>query len=298
MTMVDVDPKIISGNKLAKEIKAEIAIEVEKIIAEGGERPHLAAVIVGDDGASRTYVNAKVKDCEKVGFTSTEARMPAETSEEDLLAKVRELNANVDIDGIIVQLPLPKHINVDKVIGEIDPSKDVDGFHPQNIGRMNLGWPTYISATPYGITEMLKRYHIKTAGKHCVVIGRSDIVGTPASVLMSRKGMDCTVTICHSRTTNLEDICSMADILIVAIGKPEFVTKEMVKDGAIVIDVGIHRLDDPSAAKGFRLKGDVKYDEVYLKASMITPVPGGVGPMTRAGLLINTLKSAKKEVYK
>ena len=293
--MTITDSKIIDGKQLAKTIQLEIAEEVESFVGNGGKQPNLAAVLVGDDGASRTYVNAKVAACKRCGFTSTSIHLPSHISQEDLLAKVRELNADKDIDGIIVQLPLPDHIEVDLVTSEIDPAKDVDGFHPESIGKMNLGWDTYISATPFGITQMLKRYKIETEGKHCVVIGRSDIVGTPMSILMSRKGMDATVTCVHSRTKDLKAITKLADILIVAIGKAEFVTADMVKDGAVVIDVGIHRVEDSSAKKGFRLKGDVKFEEVAQKASMISPVPGGVGPMTITGLLINTLKAAKNK---
>lgn len=294
--MTSIDSKIISGKDLAKTIQGEIAEEVADFVASGGKKPHLCAILVGDDGASRTYVNAKVAACERCGFESTSVHLDAAISQEDLLAEVRKLNENPDVDGIIVQLPLPDHITVSKVTSEIDPSKDVDGFHPESIGKMNLGWPTFISATPYGIVQMIKRYNIETSGKHCVVIGRSDIVGTPMSVLMSRKGMDATVTVVHSRTKNLEEITKQADILIVALGQPEFVKAEMVKDGAVVIDVGIHRIEDETAKRGFRLKGDVKFEEVSQKASMITPVPGGVGPMTITGLLMNTLKSAKKEI--
>lgn len=289
MTITD---KIIDGKALAKTIQEEIGEDVKAFVANGGKQPNLAAVLVGQDGASRTYVNAKVKACERCGFTSTLVNLEANISEEELLAEVRKLNTNDDVDGIIVQLPLPDHIDVDKVTLEINPKKDVDGFHPESIGKMNLGWDTYVAATPYGITQMLKRYDIETSGKHCVVIGRSDIVGTPMSVLMSRKGMDATVTIVHSRTKDLAAITKQADILIVAIGKPEFVTAEMVKDGAVVIDVGIHRIEDASAKRGFRLKGDVKFDEVAEKVAMISPVPGGVGPMTITGLLMNTFKAA------
>ena len=285
MTITD---KIIDGKALAKTIQEEIGEDVKAFVANGGKQPNLAAVLVGQDGASRTYVNAKVKACERCGFTSTLVNLEANISEEELLAEVRKLNTNDDVDGIIVQLPLPDHIDVDKVTLEINPKKDVDGFHPESIGKMNLGWDTYVAATPYGITQMLKRYDIETSGKHCVVIGRSDIVGTPMSVLMSRKGMDATVTIVHSRTKDLAAITKQADILIVAIGKPEFVTAEMVKDGAVVIDVGIHRIEDNSKKNGFRLIGDVKFDEVSSVSSFISPVPGGVGPMTIASLLMNT----------
>jgi methylenetetrahydrofolate dehydrogenase (NADP+)/methenyltetrahydrofolate cyclohydrolase len=259
----------------------------------------LAAIIVGQDGASLTYVNNKVKSCERVGFKSTHVALPENTTEEELLAEVRKINENPEIDGLIVQLPLPKHLSADKVIQTIAPEKDVDGFHPINVGRMALSMPTYISATPNGILELLKRYKIETSGKHCVVIGRSNIVGSPMSILMYQNSYpgNCTVTVCHSRTQNLEEITKSADILIVALGKPEFVTANMVKDGAVVIDVGIHRIEDSTKKSGFRLLGDVKFDEVSSKCSYITPVPGGVGLMTIASLLTNTLKAAKKEVY-
>ncbi|MDA0314638.1 MAG: bifunctional methylenetetrahydrofolate dehydrogenase/methenyltetrahydrofolate cyclohydrolase FolD [Bacteroidetes bacterium] len=290
---------LIDGKKTAQDIKDEIRLRVEEILAEGGKRPHLAAILVGEDGASQTYVGAKVKACEEVGFTSTLVRLPAEVSEEELLAAVEEINHNLDIDGLIVQLPLPKHISVDKVTNRIRPEKDVDGFTPANVGRMTLNWPAYVAATPYGIVELLKRYQIETSGKHCVVIGRSHIVGSPMSILMARNGYpgNATVTLTHSKTKNLESICKTADILIVAIGKPEFVTADMVKPGVVVIDVGIHRIADESKKSGFRLIGDVKYEEVAPIASAITPVPGGVGPMTIAALLYNTLQSSEKKVF-
>jgi methylenetetrahydrofolate dehydrogenase (NADP+)/methenyltetrahydrofolate cyclohydrolase len=290
---------LIDGKKTAQDIKNEIAARVGEILAEGGKRPHLAAILVGADGASQTYVGAKVKACEEVGFTSTLVRLSAEVSEEELLATVEEINQNADIDGLIVQLPLPKHISVDKVTNCIRPEKDVDGFTPANVGRMTLNWPAYVAATPYGIVELLKRYQIETSGKHCVVIGRSHIVGSPMSILMARNGYpgNATVTLTHSRTENLAAICKTADILIVAIGKPEFVTADMVKPGAVVIDVGIHRIADESKKTGFRLIGDVNYAEVAPLASAITPVPGGVGPMTIAALLYNTLQSAEKKVF-
>ena len=290
---------LIDGKKTAQEIKNEIAARVAEIKLEGGKQPHLAAILVGEDGASQTYVGAKVKACEEVGFTSTLVRLSTEVSEEELLRTVEDINQNQDIDGLIVQLPLPKHISVDKVTNRIRPEKDVDGFTPANVGRMTLNWPAYVAATPYGIIELLKRYQIETSGKHCVVIGRSHIVGSPMSILMARNGYpgNATVTLTHSRTENLAAICQTADILIVAIGKPEFVTADMVKPGAVVIDVGIHRIADETKKTGFRLIGDVKYDEVAPLASAITPVPGGVGPMTIAALLYNTLQSAEKKVF-
>ena len=290
---------LIDGKKTAQDIKNEIAARVAEIIQAGGKQPHLAAILVGEDGASQTYVGAKVKACEEVGFTSTLVRLAAEVSEEELLRTVEEINQNPDIDGLIVQLPLPAHISVDKVTNHIRPEKDVDGFTPANVGRMTLNWPAYVAATPYGIVELLKRYQIETSGKHCVVIGRSHIVGSPMSILMARNGYpgNATVTLTHSRTKDLATICKTADILIVAIGKPEFVTAEMVKPGAVVIDVGIHRIADETKKTGFRLIGDVKYDEVAPIASAITPVPGGVGPMTIAALLYNTLQSAEKMVF-
>jgi methylenetetrahydrofolate dehydrogenase (NADP+)/methenyltetrahydrofolate cyclohydrolase len=290
---------LIDGKKTAQDIKNEIAARVAEIKQEGGKQPHLAAILVGEDGASQTYVGAKVKACEEVGFTSTLVRLSAEVSEEELLRTVEEINQNPDIDGLIVQLPLPKHISVDKVTNRIRPEKDVDGFTPANVGRMTLNWPAYVAATPYGIVELLKRYQIETSGKHCVVIGRSHIVGSPMSILMARNGNpgNATVTLTHSKTKDLAAICKTADILIVAIGKPEFVTADMVKPGAVVIDVGIHRVEDASKKSGFRLIGDVKYEEVAPLASAITPVPGGVGPMTIAALLYNTLQSAEKKVF-
>lgn len=290
---------LIDGKKTSQDIKNEIAARVAEIKTEGGKIPHLAAILVGSDGASQTYVGAKVKACHEIGFESTLVRLDDTISEEELLAKVEEINANPDIDGLIVQLPLPKHISVEKVTDKIKPEKDVDGFTPSNVGRMALNWPAYVAATPYGIVELLKRYNIETSGKHCVVIGRSHIVGSPMSILMARNGYpgNATVTLTHSRTQNLKEIAQTADILIVALGKPEFVTADMVKPGAVVIDVGIHRVEDASKKSGFRLIGDVKFDEVAEKASAITPVPGGVGPMTIASLLYNTLLAAEKKVY-
>ena len=283
--------KLLDGKATARELKEEIAAKVKAIREQGGKVPHLAAVIVGDDGASHTYVNNKVLACKEVGFDSTLVTLPASTTEAELLAKVDELNRDPAIDGFIVQVPLPAHIDEDKVTEAIDPRKDVDGFHPANLGKMMLGLPTFISATPNGIMELLKRNRIETSGKHCVVVGRSNIVGTPMAVLMSRNSEpgNCTVTLVHSRTRNMKEICASADILIVAIGKPEFVGADMVKDGAVVIDVGTTRVPDSSRPKGFRLAGDVDFDAVKDKCSWITPVPGGVGPMTIASLMQNTL---------
>lgn len=292
--------QIIDGKLISLQIQDEIATEVKTIKANNGKIPHLAAILVGNDGASETYVGAKVKACEKIGFKSTLVRLSAETTEQELLYIVEGLNNDADIDGYIVQLPLPKHINEHKIVEAIAPQKDVDGFHPQNIGRMALNLPTYLPATPYGIMQLLERYKIDTAGKHCVVIGRSHIVGSPMSILMARNTNpgNCTVTMCHSRTANLKEFTLKADILIVALGKAEFVTADMVKDGVVVIDVGITRVASSETKSGFKLLGDVKYDEVAAKSSYITPVPGGVGPMTIASLLMNTLKASKKEVYK
>jgi methylenetetrahydrofolate dehydrogenase (NADP+)/methenyltetrahydrofolate cyclohydrolase len=287
--------QIIDGKQTSLQIQEELSVEVNKIKNEGGRIPHLAAVLVGEDGASITYVNAKVKACERIGYKSSLIRMSSSTTQEELLNKIADLNNDQDIDGFIVQLPLPDHIDETAVTLAISPDKDVDGFHPQNVGRMALGLPTYLPATPNGIVELLKRYNIETSGKNCVVVGRSHIVGSPMSILMSRKDNpgNATVTLTHSRTNDITSITKEADILIVAIGKPEFITADMVKDGAVVIDVGIHRIEDSSAKRGFRLKGDVKFDEVSEKASFITPVPGGVGPMTIASLLMNTLKAAQ-----
>lgn len=290
---------IIDGKLISLQIQEEIKQEVSAMKERGGRVPHLAAVLVGNDGASETYVGGKVKACENVGFKSTLVRLEERTTEQELLHIVEGLNSDPDIDGYIVQLPLPKHINEIRIVEAVDPKKDVDGFHPQNVGRMALNLPTYLPATPYGILQLLERYKIDTAGKHCVVIGRSHIVGSPMSILMARNNMpgNCTVTLCHSRTHNLTEYTRKADILIVALGKPEFVTADMVKDGVVVIDVGITRVTSDTTKSGFRLLGDVKYDEVAAKASYITPVPGGVGPMTIASLLMNTLKACKKEVY-
>lgn len=285
--------KILDGLQTSKDIKAEIKEWADSIKAEGKKAPHLAAVLVGMDGASRTYVNAKVKDCAQVGFESTLIELPETISEEELLQTVDKLNNQEDLDGFIVQLPLPKHIDEQKVIEAIDPNKDVDGFHPASVGKMLLNLDTFIPATPYGIIEMLGRYGVETSGKHCVVIGRSHIVGSPVSVLMARNANpgNATVTLTHSRTQNLEEITRSADILIVALGRAEFVTADMIKEGAVIVDVGITRIDDATRKSGFRLLGDVKFDEVAEKASYITPVPGGVGPMTRAMLLKNTQRA-------
>lgn len=284
---------LLDGKATSNAIKEEIAKEVEKIVSAGKKVPHLAAVLVGEDGASQTYVSSKVKSCEKVGFKSTLVRLSAETTEEELLKTIEDLNSNDDIDGFIVQLPLPKHINEDKVTLAVAPWKDVDGFHPENVGRMSLGLTTFLPATPNGIMEMLGRFNIETSGKNCVVIGRSNIVGTPMSILMSRNtnSGNATVTLAHSRTKNLAEITRRADIIIVAIGKPRFLTVDMVGEGAVVVDVGIHRIEDASKKSGFRLVGDVDYDNVAPKCSAISPVPGGVGPMTIASLLQNTLKA-------
>jgi methylenetetrahydrofolate dehydrogenase (NADP+) / methenyltetrahydrofolate cyclohydrolase len=291
--------ELIDGKKISDQIKEEIAAEVEQIKAKGGKIPHLAAILVGNDGGSITYVNNKVLACEKVGFKSTLILFEDTITEEELLNKVQEVNNDPDIDGLIVQLPLPKHISSDKVTEAVSPHKDVDGFHPVNVGRMVANLPAFLPATPAGILELLKRYHIETKGKHCVVIGRSHIVGSPMSILMAKNAYpgNCTVTICHSHTHNLKEICLQADIIIAALGKPEFVTADMVKEGAVIIDVGTTRVKSDVTKSGFKLKGDVKFDEVAPKCSYITPVPGGVGPMTIASLLLNTLKSAKKEVY-
>ena len=289
---------IIDGKKISLDLQVEIAAEVKELIAKGNKQPHLAAILVGDDPASQTYVNNKVKACDNVGFKSTLIRFEAYVSEKKLLAKIEELNNDTDIDGYIVQLPLPRHISEQKIIEAIKPSKDVDGFHPINVGRLVLNFPTYVSATPFGIVQLLERYNIPTDGKHCVVIGRSHIVGSPMSILMAKNTnlANCTVTLCHSRTQNLKEHTLNADIIIAAIGKPNFVTADMIKEGAVIIDVGINRVDDLTTKKGFRLVGDVKFDEVSQKASYITPVPGGVGPMTIASLLKNTLLAAKREV--
>ncbi len=291
--------QIIDGKLVASEIKKEIASEVEKMIHSGKKPPHLAAILVGHDGASETYVAHKIKDCAEVGFISTLARFDDDVTEDELLDKVHEFNNNSDIDGFIVQLPLPEHISEQKVIESINPVKDVDGFHPINVGRLVIGLPCYLSATPAGIMDLIKWYNIDTKGKHCVVIGRSNIVGKPVSILLGQKAYpgDCTVSLCHSRTANLAEMAASADILIAALGMPEFVTGQMVKKGAVVIDVGTTRIPSGDTKSGYKLKGDVKFDEVADKCSFITPVPGGVGPMTRVSLLKNTLKAARKEIY-
>ena len=288
---------LIDGKKTSLELQAEIAIEVKELISKGKKQPHLAAILVGDDPASQTYVNSKVKACQNVGFKSTLVQFESNVSEHKLLSKIEELNNDDDIDGYIVQLPLPRHISEQKIIEAIRPSKDVDGFHPINVGRLVLNLPTYVSATPYGIVHLLERYNIPTEGKHCVVIGRSNIVGSPMSILMARNTnlANCTVTLCHSKTKDLKEHTLQADIVIAAIGRPNFVTADMIKQGAVVIDVGINRVDDATTKNGYKLVGDVKFDEVSKKAGYITPVPGGVGPMTIASLLKNTLIAAKKE---
>lgn len=284
---------LIDGKKTAEEIKKEIAEEVKAIVATGKRAPHLAAVLVGHDGGSESYVAFKIKDCAEVGFRSSLIRFEDDITEFELLAKVHELNNDPDLDGFIVQLPLPKHISEQKVIEAIDSRKDVDGFHPENVGRLVLGMPAFLSATPFGIIELLKRYHIPTSGKNCVIVGRSNIVGRPLSILMSQKAVNSTVTVAHSQTKDLEKVCAEADILIAALGSPEFIKANMVKEGAVVIDVGTTRISAPETKSGWKLKGDVKFDEVASKCSYITPVPGGVGPMTRVSLLQNTLLAAK-----
>jgi methylenetetrahydrofolate dehydrogenase (NADP+) / methenyltetrahydrofolate cyclohydrolase len=286
---------IIDGKKVASEIKHEIAEEVAKLKSEGKKVPHLVAVLVGNDGSSETYVANKVKDCEEVGFKSTVIRFGSEVKETVLLKTIEELNGDHDVDGFIVQLPLPAHISENKVIEAIDPLKDADGFHPVNIGKMVIGLRGYLPATPFGIIELIKRYGIETSGKNCVVIGRSNIVGRPVSILLSQKGIDATVTVVHSRTKNIKNIISQADIIIAAIGSPGFVTGEMVKEGAAVFDVGTTRIASSETKSGYKLTGDVDFMSVAPKCSFITPVPGGVGPMTRISLLRNTLLAAKKD---
>jgi len=290
--------ELIDGKNIAEQIRSEIATEVRKMIDADQKVPHLGAIMVGEDTASMTYVANKEKDCKEVGFISSVYKYPETISEKDLLASIEFLNNDEEIDGFIVQLPLPAHISTNKVIAAIKPEKDVDGFTPVNIGNMTLNLPSYISATPYGIMQLLQRSGVETEGKHCVVVGRSNIVGTPVSILMSRNNIkaNATVTLCHSKTNNLKEICLTADILIAAIGKPEFIKADMVKEGAVVIDVGIHRVPSSESKSGFKLIGDVAFDEVSKKCSKITPVPGGVGPMTRVSLLMNTLKAAKKEI--
>jgi methylenetetrahydrofolate dehydrogenase (NADP+) / methenyltetrahydrofolate cyclohydrolase len=290
--------KLLDGKALSDQLKKEIAEEVKSFIAGGGKTPHLAAIIVGADPASQTYVNSKIKDCHEVGFSSTHLELEASITEEELLKKIDLINNDPDIDGLIVQLPLPPHISVNKVTERISPAKDVDGFHPVNIGRMNKNLPAYISATPYGVVQMLERYNIDTRGKHCVVVGRSNIVGSPMSILMAadRQPGNCTVTLCHKNTQNLAEFTRQADIIIVAVGIPGLIKGDMVKEGVVVIDVGTTRVKDDTKKSGFTLKGDVEFNEVAPKASFITPVPGGVGPMTRFALLKNTLLSAQKAI--
>ena len=287
--------QLIDGNRVADEIKAEINAEVNAMKLQGLRAPHLAAILVGNDGASETYVAHKVKACEQTGFKSSLIRYDDDVAEDELLRQIDSLNANDEIDGFIVQLPLPKHINEQAIIEAISPSKDVDGFHPVNVGRMTIGLPCFVSATPAGIMELFRRYDIDTCGKHCVVIGRSNIVGKPVSILMAQKAApgDATVTVCHSRTKNISEITRQADIIIAAIGQPDFVTADMVKEGAVVIDVGTTRVASSETTSGWRLKGDVKFDEVAPRCSYITPVPGGVGPMTIVSLMRNTLQAAK-----
>ncbi|MGB3524520.1 MAG: bifunctional 5,10-methylenetetrahydrofolate dehydrogenase/5,10-methenyltetrahydrofolate cyclohydrolase [Flavobacteriales bacterium] len=284
----------LDGIECGKALRARIAGETQKVLKSRGHVPHLAAILVGEDAASQTYVASKVKSCEEVGFRSTLLKRSAEITEAELMEMVAQLNEDPEVDGFIVQLPLPKHIDEERVTLAIDPAKDVDGFHPQNLGRMMLGLPGFLPATPNGIVELLKFYEIPTEGKHCVVVGRSNIVGTPMSILMSRNTYpgNCTVTITHSRTKDLPSITREADILIVAIGRAGFITADMVKDGAVVVDVGIHRVEDASRKRGYRISGDVNFDEVASKCAWITPVPGGVGPMTVTSLLLNTLKAA------
>ena len=292
--------QLIDGKAIAAQIKNEIAAEVNEILANGGKRPHLAAILVGHDGGSETYVASKVKACEECGFTSTLIRYEADITEKELLAKVEELNNDADVDGFIVQLPLPKHIDEQKVTEAIDYRKDVDGFHPVNAGRLAIGLPCFLSATPNGIMELLRRYNIDTKGKKCVVLGRSNIVGKPMANLMMQKSIpgDATVTVCHSHTQNIAEECRQADIIIAALGQPHFLKAEMVKEGAVVIDVGTTRVPDATRKSGFRLCGDVDFENVAPKCSFITPVPGGVGPMTIVSLMKNTLLAGKRAIYK
>lgn len=287
--------KLLDGKKISGEIKQEIAAVVNELLEKGGRRPHLAGVLVGHDGGSETYMASKVKACEEVGFSSSLIRYEDDVTEEELLACVHRLNQDPTVDGFIVQLPLPKHIDEQKIIEAVDPRKDVDGFHPINVGRLSIGLPGFVSATPKGIVELLRRYNIPTRGKHCVVLGRSNIVGKPISQLLLQKGEpgDCTITICHSRTPNIKEVCLTADIIIAALGQPEFLTADMVKPGAVVVDVGTTLVPDSTRKSGFRLTGDVKFDEVAPKCSYITPVPGGVGPMTIVSLMSNTLLASK-----
>ncbi len=291
--------QLIDGKKIADDIKKEIAAQVEEMVAQGKKCPHLAAILVGHDGGSETYVAHKVKACEQCGFTSTLIRFEDDVTEEKLLETIDELNSNADVDGFIVQLPLPKHISEQKIIEAIDYRKDVDGFHPINVGRMSIGLPCFLSATPAGIIELLRRYNIPTKGANCVVLGRSNIVGKPVATLMMQKGYpgDATVTVCHSATKNLKEICAQADIIIAALGSPGFVTEDMVKPGAVIIDVGTTRVPDATRKSGFRLRGDVDFENVAEKCSYITPVPGGVGPMTIVSLMKNTLLAGQHVIY-
>ena len=291
--------QLIEGKKIAEQIKNEIAAEVEKILAQGGRRPHLAGVLVGHDGGSESYMASKVKTCEQCGFKSSLLRFDETISQDELIAAIQGLNNDDGVDGFIVQLPLPRHINEQAVIEAIDPRKDVDGFHPINVGRMSIGLPCFKPATPSGIMMLLERYNIETRGKHCVVLGRSNIVGKPIATMLMQKGNpgNCTVTVCHSATPNIKELCQQADIIVAAIGKPCFVTADMVREGAVIIDVGTTRVDDPTRERGWRLCGDVDFDNVAPKCSFITPVPGGVGPMTIVTLMHNTLLAAKKQVY-
>ena len=291
--------QILDGRKISAEIKQEIAREVVEMEKKTGRRPHLSAILVGHDGGSEAYMASKVKSCEEVGFDSSLIRFDSDVTEERLLQEIDRLNNDAGVDGFIIQLPLPKHIDEQKVIERIDYRKDVDGFHPINVGRMSIGLPCFVSATPQGIVELLRRYATPTRGKHCVVLGRSNIVGKPIAQLLMQKGEpgDCTVTVCHSRTPNIKEICLSADIIIAALGSPEFVTADMVKKGAVLVDVGTTRVPDATKKSGARLTGDVKFDEVAPLCSYITPVPGGVGPMTIVSLMMNTLKAAKKEIF-
>ena len=291
--------QILDGRKISAEIKQEIAREVVEMEKKTGRRPHLSAILVGHDGGSEAYMASKVKSCEEVGFDSSLIRFDSDVTEERLLQEIDRLNSDAGVDGFIIQLPLPKHIDEQKVIERIDYRKDVDGFHPINVGRMSIGLPCFVSATPQGIVELLRRYAIPTRGKHCVVLGRSNIVGKPIAQLLMQKGEpgDCTVTVCHSRTPNIKEVCLSADIIIAALGSPEFVTADMVKKGAVLVDVGTTRVPDATKKSGARLTGDVKFDEVAPLCSYITPVPGGVGPMTIVSLMMNTLKAAKKEIF-
>ncbi len=291
--------QLLNGKELSRILKGEIKTKVDKMVENGARAPHLAAILVGSNGASETYVNHKVKMCQEVGFESTLLRMPETVSEKELIEQIERFNKADFIDGFIVQLPLPRHINADRILHAIDHRKDVDGFHPVNIGRMALNQACYLPATPYGIMQLLELYNVDTSGKHCVVVGRSNIVGTPMSILLSRNSSpgNCTVTLCHSRTQNIEKFTREADILIVALGKPNFIRANMVKEGVVIIDVGITRVPDSTRKWGYRLAGDVDFEGVSPKCSFITPVPGGVGPMTVVSLLLNTLKAANKEIY-